>query len=348
MCGIVGYIGTKEKKIGELLKNALFNVYRGNNGVGIIYLDSKDGKIHIDKYLYKLQEMYNSELEEERATKTTSIGSVEFVEKDEGRYEQLQNKFKKEMSKLLDTRSSFVFLHHRKATYGGNEIKNLHPLEFKDKYYIHNGTASVDSVKAYLQLHTKIEFTSETDTEVLAMLYNHLKDLFKNNMDKVYEHLKRMFPNGWGVLIEICRDGTVTLIKDYSRGLWGYKMNDDGYVYISEPTPYIRYYSKLHFLNEGIYELGKDIDGEDFTTMSKKVLKWWVEALKTENLVDYEHKCDICKSEDKNTLSTNQCEDHPFGGTRDDMCYECMVLGGNGDEEENLQTFRQVYAGYLG
>ena len=62
MCGIVGYIGKKKIGLDNLLLNAYFNEYRGDDGIGILY--TQDGKTNVEKLLYKLSEVNTEKLDE--------------------------------------------------------------------------------------------------------------------------------------------------------------------------------------------------------------------------------------------------------------------------------------------
>jgi len=349
MCGIVGYIGKEPKDIKELLVNAKFNIHRGDSGVGIIYKKNKELRIH--KLLRKIDEIYTTTLDKDNTSKVVRVGSFEMTAIDDEKYEKEQASFEKSMKQLLNTETKFAFLHHRKATYGADEIKNLHPMKYNDNYYIHNGTAGTSSVKGYLELHTKIEFDSETDTEVLAVVYNHLKEHFKGDEEKIYEQLSHWFPDGWGILIEITKSGKVTIIKDYTRDIWMYKLKDGGIMLCSEPTPYISKWKSLILVSDGINIVNSKMDGDDYTDMARKARRWWVKAINTGNQIDANHKCDVCKTENKFTLSTIYCDGHTFSGTRDDICFECMVLNDNIDDEDSENSIvakKLIYSDYLG
>ena len=330
MCGIVGYIGKKGVTIRQLVKNALFNSYRGDDGVGILYLNS-DNKLKVEKYLYELVEVFDKEIDKTRTSKRERVGSFEFTTFDKDEYDKENSKFKDEMKTLLNTKTNLAFVHHRKATYGDDVIENLHPIEYKGKHYIHNGTAwGMQSVKSYLEVMMGIEFKSETDTEVIAILYNELIKKYKGDKEKVYDTFIEMFPDGWGVLLEIDETGGVIAIKDDCRDLWLYRHDNDGMVLVSEPTPYIKSFDNVFKLGTGIFSVNMKIDGEDYTEMTRKTLNWWKSADKDNVEVK---KCEICNTE-KICLSTYFCEGHPKENEREDRCFQCFVLNKIKEEKD--------------
>ena len=333
MCGIIGYIGKKGIDVESLVKSAQYNSYRGDDGIGILY--EKDNKWYTKKQLYKLEELLTGCLDKEKIKKQVRIGSIGTTVEDEEKYNEKQKKFESYAERILDIKSNTIFLHHRKGTYGGKTVKNLHPIKYDKKFYIHNGTAEVHSVKTYLEINTDIVFKSETDTEVLANLYNFLKKTYKNNMKKIYEAMLSMFPDGWGVLIEIALDGTVTVIKDYERNLWLYKRDDDGIILVSEPTPYIKEFDKVIYLEGGIFKIDKNTEGTDYTDISENVLIEVIKSLESDD-IDMKKKCDKCSIE-KPVISMLGLTGHPFGKS-EDICFECMVLEWDKEENDTYET----------
>ena len=98
MCGIVGYIGQgKKMNVGQLLLNAHFNSYRGNDGIGIIYKKGK--KMIVERYLIDIEEAVTKKLDEEKTTTIEHIGSVGIKVVDTDKYDKEQIEFKKQMEK---------------------------------------------------------------------------------------------------------------------------------------------------------------------------------------------------------------------------------------------------------
>jgi glutamine phosphoribosylpyrophosphate amidotransferase len=296
----------------------MYNEHRGDDGIGIIYKD--DSSIIVQKYLQSMNELYYGELNKDKFTKTINVGSFTTKAHDKKKYKENQKVWSEESKSIINKASDFVLLHHRKATYGGKKIKNLHPITINNNLYIHNGTADIDSVKTWIKLHTDIEFKSETDTEILAIIYNTLKNRF-DDKEKIEDTLFEMFPSGWGVLMEITPEGEITIIKDYTRDLWVYS-SEDGITIMSEPTPLINKFDKLIKLDMGILKLDENIKGEDFTEECKGVIEDWKKSLK-DGKESKSTKCDGCSRKGLNVLSTFHIDS--FTGARKDYCFKCSV-----------------------
>jgi len=349
MCGISAYIGASEREIKDILASAVNNKHRGDDGVGIIYRESSK-KLSINKHLLHLDEMYDAKLDENRALRRKKIGSVGKMCKDEELYNKLQAEHEKEMSKLLATKSHLIVVHHRKATCGDNKLENLHPFEYNGKYYVHNGTAEgYQSIKNWLEINNGIKFKSETDTEVLAVVYNLLKESLKGKPKEIYARLTSMFPHGFGVILEIT-DSSITIIKDEERELWAYiygKNNEKVYL-ISEPSPGRDKFSKLWRVSPGIFDV-TNMKVTDYTKECKEALKCWHDSFNESH--PKVAKCDCCKSENKSIVSAYYMEDGPLKESREDRCFECMVrsdlLPDDEEEGETSISEREMYATFI-
>ena len=130
MCGLVGYIGKKNRAIEVLITGLEHLEYRGYDSAGIAY------------YL-------NNEL---------------VIKKEVGRIKQLK------MSIDLDVKSNLGIGHTRWATHGRPTKVNSHPHNYKDITIVHNGIIeNYLELKKYL-LGKKYKFKTDTDTEVAAVL----------------------------------------------------------------------------------------------------------------------------------------------------------------------------------
>src|SRR3978361_669864 len=136
MCGIVGYVGS-DQSIEVLLGGLKRLEYRGYDSAGIAVI-APDGELHTRKRAGKLQVLVDDLDAAKLANGSTGIG------------------------------------HTRWATHGGPNDENAHPHLGDDGKLalIHNGIIeNFAELKAQLRAdHPDTVFTSETDTEVAALL----------------------------------------------------------------------------------------------------------------------------------------------------------------------------------
>ncbi len=155
MCGIVGVTGNKDAV--NILVNGLKKLeYRGYDSAGLYVND--EGK---KDYLVK---------------RTGAISNLKSAVDD------------------MDISGSAGIAHTRWATHGGVTVENAHPHYSQDKrfYLVHNGV-----IENYRELKEKylsdVEFTSQTDTEVVVQLVDYFatkeglnaKDAFKKALSKL-------------------------------------------------------------------------------------------------------------------------------------------------------------------
>ena len=136
MCGIVGYVGT-DKSVEVLLGGLRRLEYRGYDSAGIAVLDP-EGDLHTRKRAGKLQILVDDLESSPMRNGSTGIG------------------------------------HTRWATHGGPNDQNAHPHLGDDGKLalIHNGIIEnfADLKAQLLRDHPDLVFTSETDSEVAALL----------------------------------------------------------------------------------------------------------------------------------------------------------------------------------
>lgn len=163
MCGIVGYIGTN--KASEVLINGLKRLeYRGYDSAGISTIENN--KIITTKCKGKINDL------EEKINPSIHMGSIGIG-------------------------------HTRWATHGEPNTKNAHPHSDSSKQFslIHNGIIENHyAIKEYL-VAKGIEFSSDTDSEVLVQLIGYLYKKEKLNFfDTVKLALKEVV-GAYGILI---------------------------------------------------------------------------------------------------------------------------------------------------
>jgi hypothetical protein len=332
MCGIIAWQGTKAKTFEEILEYAYVNKYRGEDGIGIVY--EEDGEIKHLKNLYPLHEIHEIKLDDTTCVKKQRVGSFEFITKDEDNYNEKQKAFTKYIHKLNKKSSKFIYMHHRKGTMGDISLENQHPIKVGNNLYIHNGTAYLsDAVKRYLEVMEGLIFNTETDTEVVATVYNKFKEYF-NDEEKAFEELTNIFDSGYGILIEITPEGKVTVIKDECRRLWYYQFTD-GYLMTSEPISSIEGYTDIGYLPYGITHMDKPLIISKKEEYDSAVEAWNIKPNFSETAYKL-GKCEICNTDNKLTKSTYYVGDHPV---KEDqalhVCFECLCLYKSKTEETN-------------
>lgn len=158
MCGIVGYIGSKDAK--EILISGLKNLeYRGYDSSGVAFFDKN--QIEIVK----------------------SVGKISNLE---------------EKLKDIDTTDKKIGIAHtRWATHGDATVENAHPHQVGNITLVHNGIIENADLLREELIKKGIIFHSKTDTEVIAALLNqYLEEDFIKTINHVKKLLKGSFALG--------------------------------------------------------------------------------------------------------------------------------------------------------
>lgn len=152
MCGIVGYIGSKEKTINVLLKGLERLEYRGYDSAGIAYF--QDNQINMIKKAGKLKCLEESV--DRNVLTEIGIG------------------------------------HTRWATHGeANEI-NAHPHKYGNIVAVHNGIIeNMDELKNELEDKGR-KFISDTDTEVFVAFLNDALEKYQDMKQAMEYTMKRV------------------------------------------------------------------------------------------------------------------------------------------------------------
>jgi len=187
MCGIVGYIGNKEKK--EILLDGLQELeYRGYDSAGIAIIEDK--KLHHFKAIGKLQNL------REKTKDYTSNGF------------------------------GISIGHTRWATHGKPTELNAHPHLGAFSYVVHNGIIeNYQELKKELQADG-VEFLSQTDTETIVHLfekyYNQTNDAFE-----AFKSTIQRLEGAYAILLitEVAND-TIFFAKNGSPMLIGFGDDD--------------------------------------------------------------------------------------------------------------------------
>lgn len=161
MCGIVGYIGSKQAQ--SILISGLKRLeYRGYDSAGIVTIDKK-AKTTLLRANGKVAEL-DSKVMTHQTSDTAGIG------------------------------------HTRWATHGEPSKRNAHPHHVGDIYLVHNGIIeNYQDLKRMLAKHDYM-FKSDTDTEVLAALINYLYKGASSLLEAVSGALK-MVVGAYGIAV---------------------------------------------------------------------------------------------------------------------------------------------------
>lgn len=215
MCGIIGYIGSKQAQ--PVLLDGLKRMeYRGYDSAGIAVVE--DAGVALVKKQGKLQNLL-SELENVGET----VGSVGIG-------------------------------HIRWATHGIPNDVNAHPhaggKESPRVYVVHNGI-----IENYADLKERLKkegysFDSETDTEVLA----HLIDLHIDATESLYEAVRQALQEVTGAygiaVVSVQEPDTIVAARMGSPLVLGV-VEQGEYVIASDPTPILSYTRDVVYLEEG-------------------------------------------------------------------------------------------------
>ena len=211
MCGIVGYIGSKEAC--PILINGLKRLeYRGYDSAGIALLS--DDKINV----YKKK------------------GKVSILE------DSLLNQ---------NTQGTIGIGHTRWATHGEPNDENAHPHEsMKGKFVlIHNGIIeNYATIKSFL-IEKGYSFKSETDTEVLVNWIEYIYLNEAEGAEHAVKTALAKVIGAFGLVI-ICKDESNKLIATRRGSPLVVGVGDQEYFLASDATPIIEYTKRVMYLDD--------------------------------------------------------------------------------------------------
>ncbi|TXE88455.1 glutamine--fructose-6-phosphate transaminase (isomerizing) [Campylobacter volucris] len=213
MCGIVGYIGNKEKK--KIILDGLKELeYRGYDSAGIAVM--KDGELDFFKAVGKLENLAN---------KTKQFNSEGF---------------------------GLAIGHTRWATHGKPTEINAHPHLGEYSCVIHNGIIE-NYQELKNQLNQKgVNFLSQTDTEVIVHLfeyYAHNHEPFEA-FKKTIGELKGAYAI---LLISKKDPNTIYFAKNAVPLIIGKNGDENEYYFASSDAPLISLVDKVAYLEDGDY-----------------------------------------------------------------------------------------------
>lgn len=168
MCGIVGYIGTKNAET-VILKGLLRLEYRGYDSAGIALFLKGQNELFIEKKVGTVDNLTHS-LKDKHLESVSGVG------------------------------------HTRWATHGKPSLENAHPIKYGQVTIVHNGIIENHSVIKEKLLSLGHKFQSSTDTEIVAHLLDEL--LQKNNPILAIRDLCEILKGAYalGIIIDNERD----------------------------------------------------------------------------------------------------------------------------------------------
>lgn len=220
MCGIVGYIGNKEKK--EIILNGLKELeYRGYDSAGIAVMSGNCGcDINYYKAVGKLENLRE---------KTKDFQSLGF---------------------------GLAIGHTRWATHGKPTELNAHPHLGEYSFVIHNGIIeNYAEIKTELEKEG-VKFLSQTDTEVIVHLFEKINKSEKEPFKAFEKTIKKLKGSFAILLITKVASDTIFFAKNAVPLIIG-KGNENDVIFSSSDAPLIGLAKDATYLEDGMYGYAK-------------------------------------------------------------------------------------------
>ncbi|MDY0117362.1 MAG: glutamine--fructose-6-phosphate transaminase (isomerizing) [Sulfurimonadaceae bacterium] len=231
MCGIVGYIGTKNTK--EILLDGLKEMeYRGYDSAGIAVLQNHT--FHNYKAVGKLV--------------------------------NLEDKIKD-----FETKGFAVGIGHtRWATHGKPTELNAHPHLGEYSYVVHNGIIeNYAKIKQEL-IQDGVTFLSQTDTEVIVHLFEKNFKVMQNAFE-AFKKTTTQLEGAFAILLVTKSESeTIFFAKQGSPMIVGINRENEKY-FASSDTPLIGHCTDVHYFEDGDYGYVNPNEIAIFTKMDEKI-----------------------------------------------------------------------------
>ena len=222
MCGIVGYIGTKNTS--EILIDGLKELeYRGYDSAGIAILDNN--KIDVYKAI--------------------------------GKIKNLEEKVSHNLCTIENETLTIGIGHTRWATHGKPTELNAHPHLGEYSYVVHNGI-----IENYKELKEELteaghKFVSQTDTEVIVHLFEYYFNKNNDAQTSFTQTIDRLEGAYSILLITKSQPNKVFFMKHGSP--LAVAKSDDGEIYFaSSDAPLIGYAKDVVYLEDGVSGVATD------------------------------------------------------------------------------------------
>ena len=231
MCGIVGYIGTKDTK--EILLDGLKELeYRGYDSAGIAVL--QNNTFHNYKAIGKLVNLED---------KTKDFHTKDFA---------------------------IGIGHTRWATHGKPTELNAHPHLGEYSYVVHNGIIENYSELKQQLLADGVTFLSQTDTEVIVHLFEKNFKKSQNALEAFSETLKQLEGAFAILLVTKSESETIFFAKQGSPMIVGINAENEKY-FASSDTPLIGHCTDVHYFEDGDYGYVNPREIAIFTKTNEKI-----------------------------------------------------------------------------
>lgn len=216
MCGIVGYIGSREAS--NIIVSGLHRLeYRGYDSAGIALCNSKSNKI-------------------------LSI-------KAKGKISALEKKITDELSEADLKTYSLGIGHTRWATHGAPNEVNAHPHLSNNGQFaiVHNGIIENYSALKDKLIHKGYKFNSETDSEVIVHL---ISECYENDLRSAVAAAIEQLEGAFGIaVISSLHPDTIVAARKGSPICVG--LGDNETIIASDVSAIINHTNKVIFLNDG-------------------------------------------------------------------------------------------------
>ena len=238
MCGIVGYIGTRQA-YPILIKGLHRLEYRGYDSAGCALISPEDNSLNI----YKAK----------------------------GKVSDLEKVVDNALGRGVTPVAQLGIAHTRWATHGAPSEINAHPhlSQSGNITLVHNGI-----IENYSSLRKQLErrgykFQSETDTEVLVQLIEYTMDLRKTNLLESVRHALQMVIGAYAIAVidKRCPDTLVCARKSSPLAI-GVGDDESEFFIASDASPIAEYTKSIIYLNDE--EVAEVKCGQDVKVLTLK------------------------------------------------------------------------------
>lgn len=212
MCGIVGYIGTKQA-FPILIKGLKRLEYRGYDSAGVALI-GEDGDLHVYKTKGKVSDL-------------------------------------EEFTKDKDVSGTVGIAHTRWATHGEPNTVNAHPhiSASGNLALIHNGIIeNYSSLRKDLE-RRGVQFHSDTDTEVLVQLIDYIKTQHHRALKEAVRQALRMVIGAYAIAV-IDRNDPNTIVAARQSSPLVVGIGKDEFLLGSDASPIIEFTDKVIYLDD--------------------------------------------------------------------------------------------------